>query len=191
MKLSYLLFLCSTALLVPSIAAFSANEGPNSRRAFLSGMGKAVMTGAATAGVVAATTVQPASAAMNLGDPNSVVGREIRSFNSLIYEFKNTALDGGLDASKLKEPSIPFIDFGEKMKKGEVTFVEFMAPNGDVAYATFKGEKGSKVERMRIGQGYPISGKNSWSSPDYVIRSVSNFGVPYKFTVPGLEKYKS
>ncbi len=31
--------------------------------------------------------------------------------------------------------------------------------------------------------------RDSWSSPDYVIRSVSNFGVPYKFTVPLLAKY--
>ena len=70
---------------------------------------------------------------------------------------------------------------------GEVTFVEFMAPSGDVAYATFKGKK----ERSRIGEGYPINKKGSWSSPDYVIRSVSNFGVPYKFTVPALAKFST
>lgn len=62
-----------------------------------------------------------------------------------------------------------------------------MAPSGDVAYATFKGKK----EKIRIGEGYPITKKGSWSSPDYVIRSVSNFGVPYKFTVPALAKFKS
>lgn len=48
-----------------------------------------------------------------LGSPDSVVGREIRSFNELIYNFKNTALDGGLDATKLNEPSVPFIEFGK------------------------------------------------------------------------------
>jgi hypothetical protein len=42
-------------------------------------------------------------------------------------------LSGGLDASTLKEESIPFIEFGEKMKDGKVEFVEFMAPSGDVA----------------------------------------------------------
>jgi len=74
------------------------------------------------------------------------------------------------------------------MKDGKVEFVEFIAPNGDAAYVTFKGKKS---ERIRIGQGYPTSSKNSWSSPEYVIRSVSNFGVPYAFTVPGLATYKN
>ena len=105
----------------------------------------------------------------------------------LLSSFKNSALDGGLDASTLNEPSISFVDFGEAMKKGQVTFVEFMAPSGLVAYATLK--KNPK-KPIRIGQGYPTGAKNSWSSPDFVIRSVSNYGVPYKFTVPALEKYK-
>ena len=125
--------------------------------------------------------------AKSLGSKDSVVQREINTFNSLIYNFKNSALDGGLDASTLNEPSISFVDFGEAMKKGQVTFVEFMAPNGLVAYATLK--KNPK-KPIRIGQGYPTGAKNSWSSPDFVIRSVSNYGVPYKFTVPALEKYK-
>ena len=91
-----------------------------------------------------------------------------------------------------EEPSVPFIEFGEKMQKGEVEFVEFMAPSGDVAYVTFKAGKGKKkAAPIRIGQGYPINKKGSWSSPDYVIRAVSNFGVPYKFTVPALAKYKT
>lgn len=90
-----------------------------------------------------------------------------------------------------EEPSVPFIEFGEKMQKGQVEFVEFMAPSGDVAYVTFKAEKGKKKAPIRIGQGYPINKKGSWSSPDYVIRAVSNFGVPYKFTVPALTKYRT
>ena len=125
--------------------------------------------------------------ARSLGSKDSVVQREINTFNSLIYNFKNSALDGGLDASTLNEPSISFVEFGEAMKKGQVTFVEFMAPSGLVAYATLK--KNPK-KPIRIGQGYPTGAKNSWSSPDFVIRSVSNYGVPYKFTVPALEKYK-
>jgi hypothetical protein len=164
----------------------NSNTGGADRRSFL--------VGGAAAALAAATTQspQPAEAAAlswKLGDPNSVVGREIRSFNDLVYNFKNTALDGGLDASTLNEPSIPFIQFGERMKNGEVEFVEFIAPNGDVAYATFK--KGNPKGPIRIGQGYPVTGKNSWSSPDYVIRSVVNFGVPYKFTVPGLAKFST
>lgn len=141
----------------------------------------------------ASAIVYPSAAGgYKLGDLNSVVGREIRSFNGLIYNFKNTALDGGLDASTLKEPSVPFIEFGEKMKNGEVLFVEFIAPYGEVAYVTFKPKEGQPAPKpIRIGQGYPTTSKESWSSPDYVIRSVSNFGVPYKFTVPALKKFST
>jgi TAT (twin-arginine translocation) pathway signal sequence len=186
------IFLSTTALIALCSAmtdALSTNSrtAPNDRRSFLVGGAAAALAAAATA---MTQSPQPAEAlSWKLGDPNSVVGREIRSFNDLVYNFKNTALDGGLDASKLKEPSIPFIEFGERMKNGDVEFVEFIAPNGDVAYATFK--KGKPKGPIRIGQGYPVTGKNSWSSPDYVIRSVVNFGVPYKFTVPGLAKFSS
>ena len=178
------LFAITALLSTGSAGAYSPNKPTNvrstqeARRSFLLG-GAALLAGAA-----------PASAAMKLGDPNSVVGREIQSFNGLIYNFQNTALNGGIDATKLKEPSVPFIEFGERMKKGEVEFVEFIAPNGDEAYVTFKPTKeGEKEKRIRIGQGYPTESRDSWSSPAYVIRSVSNFGVPYKFTVPGLAKY--
>lgn len=159
----------------------AANKVVDGRRSFLISGAAALMAGTAM--------TAPASADYRLGDPNSVIGREIQSFNGLIYNFKNTALDGGLDASKIKGDSVPFIEFGEKMKNGEVAFVEFMAPSGEVAYATFKDKDGKTAAPIRIGQGYPTGGKNSWSSPDFVIRSVSNFGVPYKFTVPGLKKY--
>lgn len=155
------------------------------RRAFFS------YTAAAVAAATATTTTllllpTDLAVASGFGSKDSVVQREINTFESLIYNFKNTALDGGLDASTLNEPSISFVEFGEKMKKGEVTFVEFMAPTGAVAYATLKKSK----KRVRIGQGYPTGGKNSWSSPDFVIRSVSNFNVPYKFTVPALSNVK-
>jgi hypothetical protein len=158
------------------------SSSDNTRRTFIT-------TAITTTTISSITGMLPPDAALakSLGSKESVVQREINTFNSLIYNFKNTALDGGLDASTLKEPSISFIEFGEAMKKGQVSFVEFMAPNGLVAYATLK--KNPK-KPIRIGQGYPTGAKNSWSSPDFVIRSVSNFGVPYKFTVPALEKYK-
>ena len=185
--LSSLAALCCVA----SVEAYSFNTPKAAKPSDTSR--RSLLLGGAALAAVSAIPAAPASAA-NLGDPKTVVGREIRSFNDLIYNFKNTALNGGLDASKLKEPSVPFIEFGERMKNGEVAFVEFMAPNGDVAYATFKPKKGQskkKQEPIRIGQGYPTTGKDSWSSPDYVIRSVSNFGVPYKFTVPALAKYST
>ena len=194
------------------IAILAAGVGPTvvqafsveTRRSFLDA---SAATAAAVVGASTLVPTQPAWAEFRLGDPNSVVGREIRSFNALINEFKNTALDGGLDASKIQEPSMPFVEFGEFMKSGKIAEVEFLAPSGQVAYVTLKGKRdppksGKKPAGptemigsypagvpIRIGQGYPTGGKNSWSSPDYVIRSVSNFGVPYKFTVPALKAY--
>jgi hypothetical protein len=166
------------------VLGWTMESHPNgNRRAFLT-------TSIATIGSTVASSflcpTDPVSA-RGLGSKDSVVQREINTFNSLIYNFNNTALDGGLDASTLNEPSISFVDFGEAMKKGEVKFVEFMAPSGLIAYVTLK--KNPK-KPIRIGQGYPTGAKNSWSSPDFVIRSVSNYGVPYKFTVPALAKYK-
>lgn len=180
------------SILINSSAAFSVEKpATTDRRSLLLGGAAAIFTGAVS-------SVEPASAinypsaegGFKLGDKNSVVGREIRSFNSLVYNFKNSALDGGLDASKLNEPSVSFVEFGEKMKNNEVAFVEFYAPFGESAYVTFKPSKDDQNPKpIRIGQGYPTISKDSWSSPDYVIRSVSNFGVPYKFTVPLLAKY--
>lgn len=172
--------LLASSLVAVSVDGLAFQKPEASRRAFFE-----KSAAVASAAVVAASVPVAASAA-----DDSPVKREINSFIDLIYNFKNTALDGGLDASKLNEPSISFIDFGEKMKNGDVTFVEFIAPSGAIAYATIKGDKKGKEQRLRIGQGYPTGGKNSWSSPDYVIRSVSNFGVPYKFTVPALAKFK-
>jgi hypothetical protein len=176
MKISISPVLASLLLLASSVSSLSLNNNnqASSRRAWLAGSASAM----GIAGIAASAGAAPLGA----GTP---VGQEIDTFLSLIYNFKNTDLTGGLDASTLKEESIPFVEFGEKMKDGQVTFVEFMAPSGDVAYATIKGS----TTPIRIGQGYPINKKGSWSSPDYVIRSVSNFQVPYKFTVPGLAKF--
>ena len=175
-------------------ASSSPSNEPSNRRSVLASGAAAFLTGSLLYPAASDAAIYPAAkGGYKLGDTNSVVGREIRSFNDLVYNFKNTALNGGLDASKIKGPSVPFIEFGERMKNGEVAFVEFMAPFGEEAYVTFKPKEGEKKspEPIRIGQGYPTMGKDSWSSPDYVIRSVSNFGVPYKFTVPMLAKYRN
>jgi hypothetical protein len=169
-----------------TVSKATTSAGTSDRRVFFTNT-ITTIAGRVLTTAAAAVAVSPTPAfAKGIGSKDSVVQREINTFNSLIYNFKNTALDGGLDAKTLTEPSITFIEFGEAMKKGQVTFVEFLAPNGLVAYATLK--KNPK-KPIRIGQGYPTGAKNSWSSPDFVIRSVSNYGVPYKFTVPALEKY--
>ena len=71
-------------------------------------------------------------------------------------------------------------------------FVEFLAPNGDAAYVTFKegsegaGGSSSNNKPIRIGEGYPIEDPEGWSSPAFVIKAVAKKKVPYKFVVPGL-----
>ena len=119
-------------------------------------------------------------------------GIEVTAFNGLIFNYRGGDF-GGLDASTLNEPSIPYVEFCEKLKAGDVAFVEFMAPDGDPAYVTFKQKEGQDkvADPIRIGEGYPTEQHDGYSSPMFVVRTVKNFGVPYKFTVPGLEKYRS
>ena len=118
-------------------------------------------------------------------------GIEVTAFNGLIFNYRGGDF-GGLDASTLNEPSVPYVEFCERLKAGEVEFVEFMAPDGDAAYVTFK-QKGDEKQAapIRIGEGYPLEQHDGYSSPMFVVRTVKNFGVPYKFTVPGLAKYSS
>ncbi len=185
-------YIAILSALIASVGAFSVEKpATTDRRSLLLGGAAAIVAGTTSLAEPASAITYPAAeGGYKLGDENSVVGREIRSFNSLIYNFKNSALDGGLDASKLNEPSISFVEFGEAMKNKQVAFVEFYAPFGEAAYVTLKPKDGEAAPKpIRIGQGYPTMSKDSWSSPDYVIRSVSNFGVPYKFTVPLLAKY--
>ncbi len=114
-----------------------------------------------------------------------VRGTPITPFNGLIFNYRGNDF-GGLKASDIDEPSIPYLDFVQRLKAGEVEFVEFLAPNGDAAYVTFKGKSGA----IRVGEGYPVEQPGGWSSPAFVIRTVQNEGVPYKFTVPALRASK-
>mmetsp|Transcript_6011 Transcript_6011/g.8842 ORF Transcript_6011/g.8842 Transcript_6011/m.8842 type:complete len:194 (+) Transcript_6011:118-699(+) len=122
-------------------------------------------------------------------------GVPLTPFNGLAFQYRGGAENVGLDASQLNEPSIPYSDFLDRLDKGDVEFVEFMAPNGDSAYATFKATvdaDGKEVKQppIRIGQGYPIEDPEGWSSPAFVVKIVKKKNVPYKFTVPMLAKYK-
>ena len=149
----------------------------NSRRSFV---------GASAAAAFSLITASSAQA-----ETETRQGIDVTPFNGLAFNYKNSQF-GGLDADDLDEPSVSYKDFCERLKKGEVEFVEFKAPDGDVAYATFKAaEGGAKAAPIRIGEGYPVEQHDGWSSPAFAVRTVKNAGVPYKFTVPGLEKYRS
>ena len=73
-----------------------------------------------------------------------------------------------VQTSDINEVSIPYSEFLEKLEAGQVASVDFLAPNGDTAYATLKptaveGEDGGSTENtkpIRIGEGYPIEGKH-------------------------------
>lgn len=84
-------------------------------------------------------------------------GVPLTPFNGLAFQYRGGNVNTGLDASTLNEPSISYMDFLDRLDKGQVEFVEFMAPNGDAAYVRFKDiEGGQSLKPIRIGEGYPI-----------------------------------
>uniref|UniRef100_A0A7S2EIH9 Uncharacterized protein n=1 Tax=Trieres chinensis TaxID=1514140 RepID=A0A7S2EIH9_TRICV len=115
-------------------------------------------------------------------------GVSLTPFNSLTFNYRGNSY-GGLDASTLSEPSIPYADFLDRID--EVEFVEFLAPDGDAAYATFRPKEGEEKQKpVRIGEGFPIEQHDGWSSPAFVVKALQKKGIPYKFTVPALASYK-
>eukprot|EP00571_Detonula_confervacea_P006565 CAMPEP_0172330926 /NCGR_PEP_ID=MMETSP1058-20130122/61659_1 /TAXON_ID=83371 /ORGANISM="Detonula confervacea, Strain CCMP 353" /LENGTH=256 /DNA_ID=CAMNT_0013048163 /DNA_START=41 /DNA_END=810 /DNA_ORIENTATION=- len=125
----------------------------------------------------------------------STINEDSIPYSEFLEKLKRGSSDDGdsptVDASTINEDSIPYSEFLEKLSVDQVTFVEFQAPNGDVAYATLKssGEGGSTTENskpIRIGEGYPVEDPKGWSSPAFVVKAVAKKGVPYKFVVPGL-----
>jgi hypothetical protein len=115
-----------------------------------------------------------------------VRGTPVNAFNGLAFQYRGSDFNG-LIASDINEPSISYQEFVTKLKSGDVLFVEFYAPDGDVAYATLKSNPNNKI---RIGEGYPIEQHDGYSSPAFAIRTVKNANVPYKFVVPALAKSK-
>ena len=153
----------------------------SNRRGFLQAAATAVSTTSLllVPSLLLLATTTPASADTGA----EVRGTSVNAFNGLAFQYRGSEF-AGLRAEDLKgEPSIPYAEFIEKLKKGEVEYVEFLAPDGDAAYATFKDKGGTPI---RIGEGYPIEQHDGYSSPAFAIRTVKNAGVPYKFVVPAL-----
>lgn len=136
-----------------------------------------------------ATTIDTPAAAAWADTGAEVRGTPVTPFNGLIFQYRGNDF-GGLQAADLHEPSVSYKEFVERLQQGQVEFVEFMAPNGDAAYVTFKSGSSSKAAGpIRIGEGYPSEQADGWSSPAFAVRTVQNAGVPYKFTVPALRAY--
>lgn len=82
-----------------------------------------------------------------------VRGTAVTPFNGLMFQYRGSEF-GGLTAGDLNgEESITYADFMDKLKAGQVESVEFLAPDGDKAYATLK-ESGKSI---RIGEGKFLS----------------------------------
>jgi hypothetical protein len=138
------IFLVVSSLAV--IAAFSAE--PQSRRSVIQNS----LVG--TFGLVLSSSPNMASA---VDDDLTRGGVPLTPFNGLAFQYRGGNINTGLDASTLNEPSIPYMEFLDRLDKGQVEFVEFMAPNGDAAYVTFKATEGETNSKpIRIGEGYPI-----------------------------------
>eukprot|EP00557_Chaetoceros_sp_GSL56_P008503 CAMPEP_0176488930 /NCGR_PEP_ID=MMETSP0200_2-20121128/6991_1 /TAXON_ID=947934 /ORGANISM="Chaetoceros sp., Strain GSL56" /LENGTH=143 /DNA_ID=CAMNT_0017885985 /DNA_START=189 /DNA_END=617 /DNA_ORIENTATION=+ len=130
--------------------------------------------------------------ALAIDDDLTRGGVKLTPFNGLAFQYRGGTSSSGLDASTLNEPSVPYAEFLERLDRGEVEFVEFMAPNGDAAYVTFKSKEGAEKDKpIRIGDGYPIEDPEGWSSPSFVVKAVQKRNVPFKFTVPALASYKT
>ena len=99
-------------------------------------------------GVAAAFVAAPA-----LADTGAEVrGTAVTPFNGLAFQYRGSDF-GGLKSSDLDEPSVSYGDFMQRLKAGEVKFVEFLAPDGDMAYATFVTQDGKTEQPIRIGEG--------------------------------------
>ena len=76
-------------------------------------------------------------------------GVPLTPFNGLAFQYRGSS-NNGLDASTLNEPSVPYAEFLARMDKGEVEFVEFMAPNGDVSMFHLN-QRRERVRRKLLG----------------------------------------
>ncbi|KAG7361780.1 hypothetical protein IV203_036881 [Nitzschia inconspicua] len=165
----------------------------NNRRSFLN----AIASSIAMATAASTTTAWAPTAAMAAQEPEFRQGIKVNAFNGLIFNYRGGDFGGLSDEDVGDEPSVSYAEFNQRLAAGEVEFVEFLAPDGDKAYVTFKAKdtNGNSVEKngppIRIGEGYPIEKHDGFSSPLFCIRAVKNAGVPYKFVVPSLSKYSS
>jgi hypothetical protein len=170
----------------------------NDRRSFL--------VGGVLSAITTALLVPTLPAAFAEQELETRQGIKVTAFNGLAFDYRGGDFNG-LDSATLGEgvPSVSYAEFNERMKAGQVEFVEFLAPDGDVAYVTFKSSTSTSTSAstetagstststttpIRIGEGYPIEQHDGYSSPAFCVRAVKNAGVPYKFTVPALANFQ-
>lgn len=165
------------------------NVVEDDRRSFLQGI----------ASSFASAMVAPMAAAA-AQEPEFRQGIKVDAFNGLIFNYRGGDFNGLTVQDVGEEPSVSYAEFQKRLAAGEVEYVEFLAPDGDKAYVTFKSASAaaststtakSGSSPIRIGEGYPIEKHDGYSSPMFCVRAVKNAGVPYKFVVPSLAKYSA
>lgn len=188
-KKTLILSALAVGLETASVSAWSPPAVPSSSAATRPITADATLSETRRSLFVTAGALLTASVAAKAGADTGaeVRGTELTPFNGLAFQYRGSEF-GGLTAADVDEPSVPYAEFMEKMKAGGVESVEFLAPDGDVAYAIFKSGNGKQI---RIGEGYPVEQHDGWSSPAFAVRAVKNAGVPYKFTVPALRAYNN
>lgn len=85
----------------------------------------------------AAATTVGASSAFAVDETMERGGVKLTPFNSLAFNYREGE-SPTVDPDAIEEASIPYADFLEELAADRVAFVEFLAPNGDTAYATLK-----------------------------------------------------
>ncbi|GMI27418.1 hypothetical protein TeGR_g623 [Tetraparma gracilis] len=151
------------------------SASPPSRRTFLSSSIGAALLPLLPAAAPAAETRQ---------------GIAVTPLNAATNTFNGADFNGAPAPEGVS--SIPYSSFLEALTKGEVAFVRFLAPDGDVAFATMKEPSAyfNKGEPLRIGEGMPLEQHRGYSTPLFVVRSVKDKGVPYTFEVPAMAKFR-
>ena len=69
----------------------------------------------------------------------------------------------------------------ELLEGGNVAFA-YISSSSSSSSPTEEGKKeegGGGVERLRIGEGFPVEDGKSWSSPLFVVRVLKDRGIPY------------
>jgi len=186
------------SLLLLGLEAYAALHVPQGRATFLRSALAATIVGLVPRG-------NPAAALENQG----AIGATCAGFGC--NDYRGQSFDGmpATGAAPMVAPitnqpipaaapdSMPYPDFLQAVKDKRVLGVDFIAPNGDEAYALIKDDGAGKrcreydpdatvvddVCRLRMGTGWPVEVANSWSSPSWVIRILDNNKIPFEFKI--------
>ena len=141
----FALLVCGTAALAPQKGGRTARrlqqaaDAPTRRNVLATTMAAVLTTVGSTQTASADTGAE-------------VRGTAVTPFNGLAFQYRGSDF-AGLTSADIDEPSVSYQDFMQRLKTGQVKFVEFLARDGDKAYATFVSADGKTEAPIRIGAG--------------------------------------